>query len=267
MAELPRSTATPLIFAHKRISSIPAREEIKEDQPYAFSGNPCPRGNDSVQVLVDTSILIATGAAHVINGVVRFDNRYTGRAYTTEAIRDEINHRALNANPEIPTLAPAAKRARDYLIKSGRVQVQNTPQTREFFSKMQLIHTKLRELAKARQPSGVMGNQTQKHAGEATLIAVANLYQNPVLLTNDGGASLAAASENPSIKSLHFGDVLKEFVCQSKGELSLDQAKLAFVAACEASGIPIEAKPQDEDEFFKCGLVLEAETCLLAPRS
>ncbi|MEU0553751.1 hypothetical protein [Dactylosporangium sp. NPDC006015] len=262
MAELSRPPATPLIFAHRRVSSIPAREEIKEDQPHAFNGNLCPRGSDTVQVLVDTSILIATGAAHNINGVARFDGRYAGRAFTTQAIRDEINHRALNANPNIPTLASAAKRARDYLVKSGRVQVQNTPQTREFFSKMQLIHTKLRELAKARQPSGVTSSEMQKHAGEATLIAIAGLYSNPVLLTNDGGASLAAAAEDPSIKSLHFGDVLKEFVCQSKGELSLDQAKLAFIAACEASGIPFEAKPEDEDDFFTCGLTAGAEACL-----
>jgi hypothetical protein len=241
------------MFKGRKVTGIPKRQ-VAAPPPatHAFRGNAKPKGVDDVQVVVDSGILIAAAASQSVNGPKRFGDRYEGRATTTDVVREEIINRATSVDVNKSAARTAAKSANNYLLKSGRVPVHEL-NVFESAALLQRIHDQLvavdeaRALTNYNEPDAIT-----KHAGEATLIVHALLQGVRTILTNDSGASLVASRQEPQIRSLHFGDVLRELVCASNGEVDADTAAKDFATACSISGINEDAKPSNPKGFFTC---------------
>ncbi|WP_124811914.1 hypothetical protein [Micromonospora globispora] len=170
---------------------------------------------------------------------------------------------ARKGKPDNPGIQPAATLARNYFINSGRVAIHVVQASQSFAASLQLILAQLRNYEAARSAlSGLRAaSSLQKHAGEATLIALALTQSNVVILTNDSGASFVAGAQQPSIPSLHFADVLKELVCDSRGGVTATAAAAAFALACAVSDITSSAKPADAKAFLTCAFDDVGKTC------
>ncbi|WP_143728159.1 hypothetical protein [Micromonospora cremea] len=253
----------PSMFKHRRVNAVPAAPGVSRQPVHAFRGNVVPRGNRKLSALVDSGIFFSLGAAVNINAVALFHSLYDSRAATTDAIRDEVRTNALKGKPDKPDLRPAATLARNYFINSGRVAIHVVEASQSFAASLQLILAQLRNHEAARSAlSGFQGaSSLQKHAGEATLIALALTQNNVVILTNDSGASFVAGAQQPSIPSLHFADVLKELVCDSRGGITAAAAAAAFDLACAVSDITSSAKPADATAFLTCAFDDVGQRC------
>jgi len=245
----------PGMFKGRKLSGIPRRPQVSSPQVlHAFRGNVIPKGQDDIEVLVDTGILIAVGSAQAINGLKRFGERFARRAFTTETVREEIVNRSTSTSTDPTRVAvrAAAKGAKEYLLNSGRIGIRQLDVVATG-ALLQRIQDQLVAIEAAR---GLVGSQDPgtitKHAGEATLVVLAVVEKFHTILTNDSGASAVAASQQPSIQSLHFGDVLRELLCASDGGIDTDAVSQAFEMACSISGITDEAKPASPERYFVC---------------
>lgn len=246
-------TPNPGMFRHRRISSVPPRRTQNGVAQHAFPRNVIPQGDRNRFALVDAGILFSLGASTRTNAVARFHALYESRASTTDAVRDEVRRKALATTSEPRGLQPAAVRARNFFLTGARLAVDEIQMSQELAARLQIVHGQLRSYEAARrQPGAQVHGLVLKHAGEATLIVAASRRPNPLLLTNDGGASYVASRQTPSVPSLHFGHLLRELVCNAENLIQLADVVADYEAACTISGIPADVKPGASTDSFGC---------------
>ncbi|MFJ5599382.1 hypothetical protein ACIP95_15810 [Micromonospora parva] len=192
-----------------------------------------------------------------------FHELYENRAATTDTVQAEVRRKALATNAEPQGIQSAAVRARNFFLNSARLDVQELPMSQEVAARLQVVLEQLRSYDAARRRPGMQGHGlTEKHAGEATLIVAATQRNNPVLLTNDAGASHVADRQLPNIPSRHFGHILHELVCHAGDSIQLDDVISDYEAACHISGIPDDARPSASTGYFTCSRDTSSGKCI-----
>ena len=257
----------PHLFRNTRSTAVPVYRgpQRSAQQPHGFTDSIPPRGDASLIGYADTGLLFAFGSAteHAIR--VAFLERYKNRLRTDDAVRVEVKRWARKDAIRLPKeerpKVNAAKTAERALLVSIELCVQpiDTRLLNAIFDQLCEYDTggDWRQHREG-DPAMTAPRRLEQHAGEAVLIAHAFSQADSLLLTNDAGASAIAA--NRGIKAWHFGHVLRELVCNSKGSLSVAELAKTFASAMSIAGIRDDLRPKDLNNWMTC-VGLAGGTC------
>lgn len=244
-------------------SSMPRRRSVppapvQRPRGLNFSRSVPHRGRLEAFYIFDTGVLCSIARDEV--GCHQFVKHFEGRMYTTDVIVDEVKNRASRPiGPDGQLMKLAAADALRRLILPGKVQIVSLDAAA--WTTYDSVMQQLRGLTAARAADVDELNVVERHSGEASAIAwskqsLAADYQ-VVLVTNDGDASVAAASQSVEVR--HFGHVLHELVCANR--LASDKAWNFYERAVGMSGIPTPAALRSKDDLVCKGTAERCTAC------
>lgn len=226
----------------------PARPRVTPARRYAIDSSLPQRGSTEAQVWVDTGILYAL--ASVRGFLELFLAHVDGRLYLTVAVVHEIRRLAgiptARRRPDQVRTGQAADLIERLVLAPQRATiVALSPADEDLLDR---VTAQLRSLPKyGDEPAD---DHPLRHAGEAATIVscVREARENTalVMLTNDGGASLIAATHG--VRCRHLCDVLKELVCVGSGLTSIAAAN-AFARMATVSAPPKDCLPKNDEDF------------------
>lgn len=233
---------SPAMMPRRRPVIPPAQRPPATSRFKVAAGIP-RRGIPGAVAWPDTGVLLGLGTDKDL--LDRFRFQYGGRVRIAKTVAAELR---FNSNRDTVGLSDdaydrvtaAAAAVNALLIGPDRllpIGVEN-----EDLTEVARITQQLKALSE---------DKTKRHGGEAEIIVLASKQARldgrvHILLTNDGGASVAA--DQHGLRSRHVGDVLAEFACGTP-PLAPVACYTAFTAAVRVSAPPAHCRQSGVADF------------------